>query len=138
MATPEQIAEFVRTRLTVGRARPGADYSFLYPMPYYGYPMPYYGPALPTVDEIAVDLVKDTGFRALQLGRFFTTPTGAVVAEAVELAIPRALSPEFGLIVDALTLAAEIQQGHVRSTLVLLTLGGIVVGAAIRDMGKAA
>jgi hypothetical protein len=131
MATTEQIAEYVRTRLTVGRVHPGADYRFVHHFPDHGTP-------LPTVEQIAADLVKDAGFRALQLGRFFKTPTGQVVTEAVELVIPRALSPEFALIVDALALGAAIQQEGVRSTAVLLTLGGILVGGVMWGKGKAA
>jgi hypothetical protein len=73
-------------------------------------PLPYNGPPLPTVEQIAYELVADGEFCALQLGRFLSSPTGTFVKEAVEMAIPRAFAPEFELVVGGLRVAADLQQ----------------------------
>jgi len=106
--TPKQqaIANYVHRRISVGRVHPGTPIN-LYPV-YLG---PHHG-ALPDHQTLAAAYLADEEFRALELGSWLGSPTGAFIAEAVALVIPAALQPEFNLIVDALKLAADRQKGE--------------------------
>ena len=135
MATQKQIANFIQGRIALGRVQPGTNYSFAFR---YSIGIPYWGPALPTVEELARALIQDGGFRALQLGSFFATPTGDFLEQAVELVIPRAFSPEFDLLVAAIKLAAELQQGESRGNALLALGGTVLIGVLLREVTKAA
>jgi hypothetical protein len=77
--------------------------------------------------ELAADMVEDVGFRTLQLGGFFSTPDGELIAEGVRLALPNTDRVVFDLAVEALTLAAEK-----RATISTRQIGvGILVGALL-------
>lgn len=133
MATQDQLADFIRSRISVGRVQPGAEY------PYAAwYAMPCHTPPLPAVGQVAAELVRDTEFRALQLGTFLNTPTGEFIEQAVALAVPRAFTPEFALLVDALRLAAELQQGETRGNVILTAIGAMVVGVLVNEARKTA
>ena len=134
MATPEQIADFIQQRITVGRVRPCAKYwsAFDYP------PLPYYGPQLPSVEQIAKELIQDGQFSGLKLGGFLNTPTGEFLERAVELVVPRAFFPEYELLVAALKLAAELQQGKARGNAVLFVGGTLLIGVLLTGRAKAA
>ncbi|MGH2851290.1 MAG: hypothetical protein ACRDLP_11805, partial [Solirubrobacteraceae bacterium] len=101
-------------------------------------PMPYRGPALATFEQVGAQLARDTEFRALQLGTFLNTPSGEFVEEAVALAVPRAFVPEFALIVDALKLAAKLQQGEARGKVILTAIGAVAMGVVVNEARKAA
>jgi hypothetical protein len=131
--TQDQLADFIRTRISVGRVQPGADYS-----PLACYPMRYYPVPLPTLEQAGAELVRNTEFRALQLGTFLNTPTGEFFEEAVALAVPRAFAPEFGLLVDALKLAAKLQQGEARGNVILTAIGAVAIGVIVNEARKAA
>jgi hypothetical protein len=131
--TQEQLADFIRSRISVGRIQPGADYSYSA-----RYPVPYNAAALPTFEQIAGELVRNSEFRALQLGTFLNTPTGEFVEEAVALAVPPAFAPEFALLVGALKLAANLQQGEARGNVILTAIGAVVVGVIVNEARKAA
>src|SRR6185437_15720892 len=124
MPTQRQLADFISSRISVGRVQPGADYT--HPV---WYRMPYHAAPLPAFEQVAGELVRDTEFRALQLGTFLNTPTGDFVEQAVALAVPTAFAPEFGLLVDAVKLAAKLQQSEARGNVVLTAIGAVVVGA---------
>lgn len=100
--------------------------------------MPYYGWPLATVEEMGEAFFRDAEFRALQLVRFLKTPTGEFLEQAVELAVPRALAPEFALIVGALKFAAARQHGETIGKAALAVLSAIVIGVIIKEVGKAA
>lgn len=133
MTTQEQIADFIRRRISVGRVQPGSDYRYV---PWH--PMPYRGDTLPAFEHIAAELARDTEFRALQLGTFLNTPTGEFLEGAVALAVPTAFAPEFTLIVDALKLAAKLQQGEARGNIALMAIGALVMGVLVNEARKAA
>jgi hypothetical protein len=131
--TQDQLADFIRSRISVGRVQPGADYSYSA-----WYPVPYHGASVPTLELVAAELVRNAEFRALKLGTFLNTPTGDFVEEAVALAVPRAFAPEFALLVDALKLAAELQQGEARGNVILTAIGAVVIGVVVNEARKAA
>jgi hypothetical protein len=129
MATQEQITDFVFRRIAVGRIEPRGNWQLSPAVDHTGWP---------TVEAFAQALYQDAEFQALQLGGFFSTPTGEFLEKAVELAIPRAFAPEFELAVAALRLGAALQQGDKRAKAVALVGGAVLVGAVLKDWGKAA
>jgi hypothetical protein len=131
VATQDELGDFIRRRISVGRVQPGVDFWHAA-----RYPVPHYGSA--AVELIAAELVRDTDFRALQLGTFLNTPAGEFLEEAVALAVPRAFAPEFELIVGALKLSAKLQQDSARGNVVLAAIGMVVVGALVSEARKAA
>jgi hypothetical protein len=133
MASQQQIANFIARRINVGRVQPGQNYWFAA-----FYTPAYYGPPLPTAQQIAGQLVKDAEFTALGLGGLLNTPTGEFLEQAVELVAPRALSPEFELLVAALKLAAELQQGDARGKAILAVAGSLLLGAILKEIAAAA
>lgn len=100
--------------------------------------LPYYGSALPTIEQIAEQLIQDAEFRTLQLGGILNTPTGEFIEESVALAIPRLFSPEFELLVGALRLASENQRNEARGNALLAAGGSLLVGLILRSLIKAA
>jgi len=133
LATQEQIADYIRRNIAVGRVHPGATYWHAM-----AYRLPYRGPGLPEADQIAAALVDDAEFRALQVGGFLNTPTGAFVEEAVALAVPPTMTPEFDLIVEALKLAAAVQQGRARRNALVGAAGSAALALVLYEMGSAA
>ncbi len=134
MPTEDQLADFIGRRISVGRVQPGgADHFYAAP-----YPTPYHVSPLPAFEQVAAELVRDTEFRALQLGTVLNTPSGEFVEQAVALAVPRAFVPEFALLADALKLAAKLQQGEARGTVILSAIGAIVIGVLANEARKAA
>jgi hypothetical protein len=133
MPTQDQLADFIRRRISVARVQPGAEYFYVA-----RYRRPFQLAPLPTVEQVAGELVRDTEFRALQLGTFLSTPSGEFVEQAVALAVPRGFAPEFALLVDALKLAATLQQGEARGTVILSAIGAIVIGVLVNEARKAA
>lgn len=133
MPTQDQLAAFIRSRISVGRVQPGVDYSYSA-----WSPMPHHAAPLPTFEQVAAELVRNTEFRALQLGTFLNTPTGDFLEEAVALAVPRAFAPEFAVLVDALKLAAKLQQGEARGNIILTAIGAVFIGVVVNGARKAA
>lgn len=90
MTTAEQIAAFVRSRAGL---------------------VPSFNPwATPlSAEHLAQALLLDGEFRALGLGAWLTTPDGAVIAEGVGMVLPPYLRPEYGLWVEAMQKAAQLQ-----------------------------
>ena len=88
MATQDQLADFIRRRISIGRVQPGTDSSYAA-----WYAMTYHAPSLPAVGQVAAELVRDTEFRALQLGTFLNTPTGEFLEQAAVLAVPKSVQP---------------------------------------------
>jgi hypothetical protein len=100
--------------------------------------MPYNRAPLPAAEQVAAELVRDTEFRALQLGTFLNTPSGEFVEQAVALAVPKGFVPEFALLVDALKLAARLQQGQARGNVILSAIGAVAIGILVNETRKAA
>jgi hypothetical protein len=129
--TPQHqaVANFVATRVTVGRVSPTGAYTAL---PW----VRQYVPAVPTPQALAEEFLADAGYRALELGTWLSTPTGEFLAEAVSLAVPSTLAPEFDLIVAALTIAAKRQQGEswvqIGKGLGAVAIGGLAMVALSR------
>ena len=95
-----------------------------------------YGPQypLPTVEDLASELLDDTEFRSLNLGNWLGTTDGSLIAEAVGAVIPTEYGPVFELAVEGLKLAAQLQadQGsQVAGKIALAVLGVAVVWAFV-------
>jgi hypothetical protein len=133
LATQADIADLIRRRFTVGRVQPGVN-NYLYVNLC---PSPHIGPALPTIQQIANDLLADAEFKGLQLGGFLNTPTGEFLEQAVQMIVPRALSPEFELIVAGLKLAADRQQGEKWGKALLAVGGSLLAGAVLKEISVA-
>jgi len=128
MKSRQEISSFVARCVTVGRVRPDAYYYFAQyeAIPY----------LLPTREELANTFLADAESQALSLGNWLSTPTGEVIASIVGEVIPATLQPEFPLIVDALKLAADLQQAKGRKQ---IGVGGIValgLGIMILEANK--
>jgi hypothetical protein len=137
MADQRQIAHFVRTRVTIGQVQPGGHHLHSFYDPYAVH-FPYGAAPLPTAAQAGEDFYRDAEFRALQLGTFLNTPSGEFLEQAVELVVPRLMSPEFELIVGALKYAAARQQGETRSKAALAVGGSLLLGLFLSELGKAA
>jgi hypothetical protein len=81
-----------------------------------------------TAREIAARLFADASFRALQLGTLLNTPKPSAVAAAVGGIRPSLPADQSALLVDAVTLAAKMQQDEGRERAIaaglLLAVGG--------------
>lgn len=133
MATHADIADFIGRRITVGRVQPGMSNYFYIT----GWAPPYYGPTLPTIEQIANDLIVDAEFMGLELGGFLNTPNGEFIEQAVEMIVPRALSPEYELIAAGLKLAADRQRGEKWGKALLAAVVSLLAGVAIKEIDRA-
>jgi hypothetical protein len=112
-----------------------------------GWPRVYYSPAYTftrfrppliadrhTAAEIAAHLFADAGFRSLQLGTWLNTPNGQLITEAVESLTPPPYREDIQLLVEAVTLAAKLQQDAGRERAVtaglVLAVGGALLAAS--------
>ena len=129
MNSTERLSDFVARRITVGRVQPGAGYRYFF-APYYLPPQ-----SLPTKEELAHSLLADAEFQSLKLGNWLNSPSGEVIAQIVAEVVPSTLQPEFGLIVDGLKLAADVQKTNGRAQIgvgsLVLLFAGLVVRAGL-------
>jgi hypothetical protein len=86
----------------------------------------------PSPEELAEQLLQDAEFRSLQLGTALTTPEGQLIAHAVEAASPPFYRSDEKLLVEALTLAAKMQNRQMAGR---LALGTVAVAALIAIIG---
>lgn len=126
MTSREQLSDFVSRRISIGRVQPGTDYRY-YPRSYLARQQ------LPSKEGVAQSLLADAEFRSLRLGNWLNSPSGELVAEAVAYVVPTALQPEFGLIVDGLKLAADLQQARGRKQIGAVSVGLVLVGIVARE-----
>lgn len=86
-----------------------------------------------TAQEIAAHLFADAEFRSLQLGTWLNTPNGLITA-AVEAITPPPYREDIQLLVEAVTLAAKMQQDAGRERAVaaglVLAFGGALLAAS--------
>lgn len=74
-------------------------------------PMPWLNEGVtPTAQTYADAFLRDAEFLALGLGSFLATPDGEIISSAVGLIISPAYAPEYQILVEALTLAAQLQR----------------------------
>jgi hypothetical protein len=89
-----------------------------------------------SAEEIAGQLYADANFRALQLGTWLNTPDGELLAAAVEALTPPPYQQDIELLVEALQLAAKMQQRDARGNAVaaglLIAAGGALLASAAR------
>ncbi len=113
-----------------------------------GWPRVYYSPAYTlasrfrpplmadrhTAAEIAAHLFADAEFRSLQLGTWLNTPNGQLITAAVEALTPPPYREDIQLLVEAVTLAAKMQQDAGRERAVtaglVLAVGGALLAAS--------
>jgi hypothetical protein len=84
--------------------------------------------AMHTAQQIAEELFADAEFKALKLGTFLNTPDGQLLASAVEAITPMPYRQDVALLIDALQLAAKMQQDAAREALVKGAM--VAIGAA--------
>ena len=87
----------------------------------------------PMSKDVAKEFLDCAEFRALQLGTWLGTTDGEVMTRAVEMVVPMFYAEDVALIVEALTLAAAIQQQEGRQrafTGAAVTLAAIGIGYA--------
>jgi len=91
----------------------------------------------PSAEELARQLLAIAEFRAVQLGTWLGTTDGQVISEAVEMVLPMFYTEDVALLVEALKLAAAMQQrGGRQKVLVSSGIAFAAVGAgylATRD-----
>jgi hypothetical protein len=87
-----------------------------------------------TAQEIAAHLFADAEFRSLQLGTWLSTPNGELITAAVEAITPPPYRQDIQLLVEAVTLAAKMQQdaGGERAVAagLVLAFGGALLAAS--------
>lgn len=90
-----------------------------------------WNPAVPyahaySVEQIAGILFADAEFRALKLGTWLNTPDGELMTAAAESLSTPLFAEDVKLLVEALKLAAKMQQGDVRGRSLA---GGLLIAA---------
>ena len=91
-----------------------------------------------SAEHLAEELFADAGFRALKLGTFLKTPDGQLLAAAVGALAPPPYRQDIALLVQALRLAAGMQQEQARDMLIkglVVAVGVGAVAAAVRGSG---
>lgn len=111
-----------------------ATYTALWPKQQpWAWPQP--GPTMAskyTPRDVATSLLKETEFRALKLGTWLSTPDGELLAAAVEAIAPPPYRQDAELLVDALKLAAQLQQAEARQKILA---GGAALGLVALAIG---
>jgi hypothetical protein len=79
------------------------------------------------VAEVAGMLIADAEFKALRLGTWLSTPDGQLLASAIEKLAPAPFAEDTQLLIEALQLAAQMQQADARRKI----LAGVAVGGVI-------
>jgi hypothetical protein len=87
--------------------------------------------SLPEVEALATQLLDDAEFRAIQLGTWLDTPDGQLISSAVLTLLPPAYRPETKLLVEALQLAAQMQQDAGKQRAGRVLIGSLGVAALI-------
>jgi hypothetical protein len=87
-----------------------------------------------TPEQYAHLLLNDTEFRALQLGTWLGTTDGEVISQAVEQIIPPFYRPEYDLVINGLTIAANLQAQEGQQVAEKVALGVIGVGLFITGL----
>ena len=119
----EQIGAYVR-------ARPPFRLLAVPPPRYYR--LPDYGPpSRPTVEEIANWYLEQAEFRALKLGGWLGTEDGEIIAGAVEQFLPPLYKQDAELLVEALKLAAKMQQKEGLKVAGAWALGSILMASFV-------
>jgi hypothetical protein len=98
---------------------------------YLGYPGSSYPLQRPTTEQLANDLLSVAEFRSLQLGTWLSTTDGQILTKAVEMVAPPFYRQDVELLVDALKLAASMQQRESQQVAGKIALGAVVVGVVI-------
>lgn len=79
----------------------------------------------PPAEQLAREFLADAEFQSFRLGTWLATPEGEVFAQAVEMVMPPFYRQDAELLVEALKIAAKLQQRNERLA------GGIVIGAVL-------
>jgi hypothetical protein len=85
-------------------------------------------------EQVAVNLFTNAEFRTLQLGTWLRTPEGKLVTAAVEALAPPLYREDIELLVEAISLAAKMQQKDSRSraaaAAIVIAVGGAILATA--------
>ena len=131
MTKQEQIAQFL-DRYVTAWPRVHSWYDEL---------QPWYLQPRPTAQQLAEELLQVAEFRALRLGTWLGTTDGQIITEAVGMVAPPFYRQDIELLVEALKLAASMQQSEGQDKAGKVALGAIgvaVLALAIGESGRAA
>ncbi len=90
-----------------------------------------------TPEELAKEFLDLSEFQVLRLGTWLSTPEGALLERAVELALTPAYRPQIDLIATALKLAADAQQRQGRRQAAALAAATAVIVGLVSFGGAA-
>lgn len=82
----------------------------------------------PTAEELAAEFIDNSEFCALRLGTFLGTTQGEILVQGVEMVSPPFYREDIELLVDALQMAAKIQNQKIAGR---LALGAIIATVAV-------
>ena len=125
MTRAEQIAKYLHEQITFPRVSPFGSPVSIHPQSY-----PVYQ-ARPTVEDLASQFLRDSGYQALRLGTWLGTTDGEIIAAAVGLVVPPFFASDAQLIIDGLKLAAAIQQQNGKGTAGRVLASGLAFAAAV-------
>jgi hypothetical protein len=128
MAKQEQIAAFIEKN--VNWARANAFYREV-PLPWAQSEFIYASNSQrtrPTTEVLAAELLDNSEFLALRLGTVLGTTQGEIVAQGVEMVLPPFIREDVELLVDALQIAAKMQNQKIAGR---LALGAIIATVVV-------
>lgn len=130
----QPLADLVARHVTVGRFPSQAGYpvSMLS-----GLPASYLLAPMVGAGELAETLLSLDDFRNLGLGGWQGVVADAVINEALDLIVPAWMEPEFGLLLEAVRIAAERQRGKSWDRIAKQTGAGILVSAVVAAIIRA-
>jgi hypothetical protein len=89
-----------------------------------------------TPETLAQEFFASAEFKALQLGTWLGTPDGELIAAAVHAVTPPPYQQDIDLLVEALKLAAKVQQKDAREKAIVAGIGLAAVGALLATASR--
>lgn len=129
MTKQEQLADFLHRSVALPRAvTPYGPWAGRHA---WTYPNGYMAAQRPSIETLAHEMLALSEFRALQLGTWLGTTDGQVLVQAVEMVAPPFYRQDAELLVDALKIAASIQQREGQQAAGMFALGAICVAVLV-------
>jgi hypothetical protein len=129
MTKQEQLADFLHRSVALPRAvSPYGPWAGGHA---WAYPDGYMATQRPSIETVAHEMLAHSEFRALQLGTWLGTTDGQVLVQAVEMVAPPFYRQDVELLVEALKLAASIQQREGQQAAGMFALGAIGVAVLV-------
>lgn len=90
----------------------------------------------PKVETVATEFLRNAEFRALRLGTWLGTAQGEVISQGVEMVSPPFYRQDIELLVDALQLAAKMQNKKIAGLVAFGAIGSVAALALIAGSGS--